>query len=148
MKENNKMQHKKIYLCELIMTYIIRLIENYYLKPTVKGKNNFNIKINRSNLTKGVYQHILYNILTGTINDIQLDEFCRSYIISIKNDKNRSFPRNSNTPFTKWYIKGYSDQTKYSKIIDAMINNKINELNKNLKSFAKNIISIDGKKYG
>lgn len=55
--------------------------------------------------------------------------------------------RNSKTPFTKWYIKGYSNLTKYAKI-DAIINDTVNKLNKNLKSIAKNIISINGKEYG
>lgn len=65
----------------------------------------------------------------------------------IKNETGRSFPRHSKTPFTKWYVKGYSVATQMKKIIDAIINKKINTLNKNLKVIANRIISIDGMEY-
>ena len=86
--------------------------------------------------------------MNNTLTTSILDKFCKSYIKVIQNKKNRSFPRTSKTPFTKWYIKGYSNQTKYMTIIDAIINNTVDELNKNLKTIAKRIISIDGIKYG
>jgi uncharacterized protein YukE len=66
----------------------------------------------------------------------------------MKNASDRSFPRFAKRAFTKWYIKGYSEMTKFAKIIDAVINGTINKLNKNLKMIAKKIISINGKKYG
>ena len=42
-------------------------------------------------------------------------------------------PRVSKPPFTKWYVKAYSDFYKYSQIIDCIENNTLSKLNKNLK---------------
>ena len=53
--------------------------------------------------------------------------FNKSYIIIITNEKDRSFSRNAKTPFTKWYIKGYSEMTKYAKIVDAILNLELKE---------------------
>jgi len=42
-------------------------------------------------------------------------------------------------PFTKWYVMSYSDYYKYKKIIEALKNNDLDSLNKNLKLLALNI---------
>ncbi len=63
-------------------------------------------------------------IIIGTITI----EIIKSYLKIIKNDKDRSFPRNSKTPFTKWNIKGYSVNSQLVKIL---------ELDKILKLIAK-----------
>lgn len=79
----------KGYTCEMILTYIVKLIEKYYIN---KYKNNKkDIKINRSNLTKGVFEYLIYDILNDIIDDIKLDHFCKSYIKIINNKSNR-FP--------------------------------------------------------
>ena len=51
-------------------------------------------------------------------------------------------PRVSKTPFSKWYVKGYSASAAMIKIIQAIINKTTEELNKNLKTHAKNISKI------
>lgn len=98
-------------------------------------------------MINGIFDFLIYNILHNKLIDNILDQFCKSYIKIIQNKDNRTYPRTSKTPFTKWYVKGYSNQTKYMNIIDAIINNKVNELNKNLKTIARKIISIDDRNY-
>jgi len=148
--EKSANKYAKMYICEIIITYIAKIIEKYYMeKHPIKNENgNIIYKINKSNLINGIFDVILYNILNGTLTDDILYQCCRSYIKVIQNKKDRTFPRTSKTPFTKWYVKGYSNQTKYMTIIDAIINNKTDELNKNLKTIAKRIESIDDKEYG
>ena|ERR1700722_3501996 len=93
------------------------------------------------------YKYILYHLIYGHITNDILISFCKLNVLFYNNKKGRSFPRNSKTPFTKWYVKGYSNQSKYRKIVHAIINGKIDKLNKNLKTDAKKIILINGKKY-
>ena len=147
-KENQYKKFQKMYLCELIITYIAKIIEKDYMKKNniITSKRNTK-KINKSNLIKGIFNVIIYNILDNKLSCNEFNKFTKSYIKINSNIKDRSFPRTSKTPFTKWYIKGYSNQTKYMKIIDAIINKSVNSLNKNLKTIAKLIISIDGKSY-
>lgn len=143
-KEKSKMNCIKMYFCELIITYIAKLIERYYIK---KLENNVKVKINKSNLVNGIFDVLLYDILNGQLSDNKLNQFCKTYIKIVKNKDNRSFPRTSNTPFSKWYVKGYSNLTKYMTIIEAIKENDLTKLNKNLKTIAKKIISIDGVNY-
>ena len=144
--------YKKMYICELIISYILKLIENYYWSDkkqndTIIKKNGDKIecteKINKSNVIKGIFDNFLYDILKNNINESKLKRFCELYIITVKNEKNRSFPRNSKIPFTKWYIKGYSEPTKYARIVDALINKTVNKLDKNLKMIANKIVSFE-----
>jgi len=69
--------------------------------------------------------------------------FCNTYIFFIKNDNDRHFPRCSKTPFSKWYVKDYSESSKYGKIIDALLNKTVDKLHANLKVIAKNILKIN-----
>jgi DDE family transposase len=150
LKEKEKAEYEKIYLCELILTYIIKIIEYDYSKNN-KDYNideNINITINKSNLIKGIFKSFLYDILNDLLDTKKISRFYKSYVLLVKNKKGRSFPRRSKLPFTKWYVKYYSETTKYKRIKKALDANNIDELNKNLKTIAKNIISINDKKYG
>jgi hypothetical protein len=153
-------QTKKMYICELIIINIVKLFELYHWnrnnKPTVvrikKKKSKYiefgicTVKINKSNMIKGVYG-ILFDILCGHMNDKKIDSFCKTNILIVKNESGRHYPRTSNIPFTKWYIKMYSDMAKFKKIINAIQNDTVDELNKNLKLIAKKIIKINEHKY-
>jgi hypothetical protein len=151
LNEKDNIQYEKMYLRELILTYIVKLIEHYYWKDkkpinVIIKKNGDKVeciqKINKSHLMKGIFESLFYNIINNDLSTEKLDKFCKKYIILTKNELNRSFPRNSKTPFTKWYIKGYSELTKYTKIINAIINKTTDKLHRNLRSIAKKIISI------
>ncbi len=129
-----------IYICCLIITIISKIIQKIYEKQH-KLLNNGQVteKLNESNIIDGLYKHLLAHIINGTITI----EIIKSYLKIIKNDKDRSFPRNSKTPFTKWNIKGYSVNSQLVKILEHILNETVSELDKNLKLIAKSISNID-----
>ena len=84
---------------------------------------------------------MLEKIINGilTIEDIYNAKY---FALSVINDEERHFPHISKTPFTKWYVKGYSNYSEINKIVDAIVNDKIHLLDKNKKLQVQNIISI------
>jgi len=157
LKSNFKFQHimetevanyKKMYVCEMIITYITRIVEKHYReRVTLKNKPGTSYKVNMSNMVSGMFDFMIHNIIYDKLTDQLLDQFCSNYIIIVRNRLNRSFPRTSKKPFTKWYIKGYSNQTRFMRIVEAVINNTVDELNKNDKMIARKIKKIDGVEY-
>jgi hypothetical protein len=102
------------------------------------------VNINKTNIIKGIFKDFLYELLSGVLSVSDYENFCKAYIIQTKNEKDRLLPRYAKTPFKKWYVKGYSEITKYSRIVRAIINKTIDKLDKNLKMLAKRIVAIDG----
>jgi hypothetical protein len=150
-KECTPDKYKKMYICELIIIYIAKIIEKYYNQKfpfkNKNGKKNITYSINKSNLINGIFDSLIGDILNNKLTDYSLDKFCKSYVKIVQNKNDRTFPRTSNTPFTKWYVKSYSNHTKYLKIIKCIMKNEIDKLNKNSKTIAMKIISINGKEY-
>jgi hypothetical protein len=144
LNEKDETNYKKAYVCELILVYLCKIIEVYCKQHNVNKINEIssNTKINKSNLMKGIYDTLLIDLLKGTLKQSTFDSFCKCYITLTNNEKNRSFPRNSKTPFTKWYIKGYSDITKFAKVLKAIQNGTVDKLNKNLKTIANKVIGV------
>jgi len=149
LNEKDHINYKKLYICEIILTYVEKIIEYYFSKIYGKPKTQKEIdkkvikKINKTNLLKGIFSSLLYDILYDKLTMDKLNIFCKSYVVYVVNKTGRSFVRNSKTPFTKWYIKGYSELTKYCKVIDAKINDTVEKLNKNLKVLAGKIQIIE-----
>jgi len=136
----------KLFVCQLIITYLEKILESYYVtknKDILKSKDCYYKKINKSLMADGIINFLIKKLLSRTINNVTLDEFLNKYTKIITNKKERSYPRNSKTPYSKWYIKGYSEITKFDKILKAILTNdysKLNKkLNKNLKRLIKNI---------
>lgn len=153
-KNNFKFQHNKekgitkqikMYCCDLIMTYMEKIIEKYYYDQN-KTLLKDHIKVNKTGIINGIYNDLLYDMINGTVSENHLNCFIKIHVKKTYNKENRSNPRISKTPFTKWYVKGYSDKASLVKIINAIRNGTIDELNNNLKSISKKIISINGKK--
>jgi hypothetical protein len=155
LNEKSVNRYEKLYVCELILIYIAEIIKISYLKELkintkVKTKRNkkngkivdCTVKINEENLMKGICNELLKYIISGKLTMEIINKFCKSYIKIIKNETDRHFERISKTPFTKWYLKGYSQMSQMTKIITAIINKTLNKLNKNLKLKAKKIIEI------
>ncbi len=135
MKEKNSINYKKepMYYCELIITYLMKLIENDYYKNKVTSKiinkKNGDIKecvekINKSNLICGIFDKLLEIICFTEPSDTDIKNFYNSYIILVKNETGRSFPRSSKTRYTKWYIKTQYDIATFTKIINAITNRR------------------------
>jgi hypothetical protein len=88
-------------------------------------------------------QKIINPIIKGKINDNNLNKYCNSYIKLTNTIKDISNPRVSKIPFSKWYVKSYSCYYQYKKIIEAIKNNYLQSLNKNLKVLANKIKIIE-----
>jgi hypothetical protein len=143
--------HKSIY-CELSLCYISKILENIYLKTQkysniIKKKNGKKVKcaitVNKTNIIKGIYDNLLVDIIQGNLTVDKLNKFCNSYIIIIKNEPNRAFSRKSKIPFSKWYVKQYHEKYDYDTIIEALINDDKQNLNKNLKVKGKHVKIIN-----
>lgn len=141
-KGNFKFQHmlehdftsiKKLYLCELIL---------YYLKQSFKNILNVKHQINEKLFMEGIMDNILFKLFDGSLEYQSLVKLSKLYTKNTFNKKGRKFARISKKPFSKWYIKAYSDATKYERIINAILNKEIWKLNKNEKLIARKIINI------
>jgi hypothetical protein len=145
---NNKFQ--KLFYVELIITYFAKLIgtiywDDYY-KSFKKNKKIYSVKINESNLIKEIYEHLINDLLFYRLTYEKIINVCKNFIHFVINKKNRHSQRYSLIPFTKWYVKGYHELYKYKKINEAINNNNLNSLNKNLKTLSKDlniVITID-----
>ena len=158
MKEKCETQHIKLKYIELIMMYITKMLIYYGFKikkhPSEKitkrkNTNSFGIsdqikvdcqiKVNYSNLIDGIYNHLLPQIIAGDLEETVLEKFINSYLSIHKNENDRSFLRKSILPFSKWYVKMYHNKYEYNKIISAVTDDTIDDLNKNLKLKSKSI---------
>jgi hypothetical protein len=156
---SNDANLKKQYYADMIIMHINHIIKQHYLLKnnvqegiSTKIKRNGDIakctvKINDTLIIKGMYKQLLNNIANGTLNDNMIDIFCKQYVKIVKNECNRKFKRVSKTPFTKWYTVSHANNFKLNAIIDAIINKKADKLRKDLKTIAKKIIKINGRRY-
>ena len=146
-KINTKDEYIKMYYSMLIIIYISMMIDkinNDYIKKTEsesksksKTKNKYNKKTNKSLLLNGVYL-ILEKIINSNLETNDLLNINKNFIKRVNIIINVSNERKSKTPHTKWYVQGYAEHYRNIKIIDSLKENKVNELNKNLKIIAKN----------
>ncbi len=104
MKEKDSKNYIKMYYCELIITYIMKLIENDYSKNKVISnkiyKKIFNgeikeciEKVNKSNLISGIFDTLLEKICLNEPSETDINNFYNSYIILVKNETKRSYPQ-------------------------------------------------------
>jgi len=95
------------------------------------------VTINYNKFIKDFYNLCLSPLCKGKI-DI---ETINRIVLNVQKDKTkRSYERKSIQPYSKWYVKMYSNRSKYNRIFDALENNNIMDLDKNLKSEASMII--------
>ena len=141
MTEKNNDAINKTYICEQILIYIQRLL---LIVHNEEKNDNLTIEnVNNSNLLKGIYDCLLEPIITGTLKMEDILKCISSYLIKINNKKDRHFPRKSNIPFTKWYVKEYSNITKINRILNAIIDKTVNKLNKNEKIIANRLTILN-----
>ena len=144
---NSKTQYEKQYFIILIQYYITRIIENIYLKNlnnlnkhkfNKNNKNKYVMKYNKSLMIKGL-KKIINNIINANINKYLLYQYSNNFISKINIQIDVYKERKCKNPGYKWYIKSYAEFYKYNKIIDAILKNKINNLDKNLKLLASEL---------
>lgn len=140
LKEKKTIDNKKLLICQSIIAIIAKIIKHIYIdinKNIIKNNDTLTTKINDSLLIKGIFENLLNDIINSNLTPTIIKNFINVYCIPIKNKLNRSFERKSLIPFTKWYVKKYHESYKYTKIVEALIDDNINDLNKNLKYKAK-----------
>jgi meiotically up-regulated gene 157 (Mug157) protein len=82
---------------------------------------------------------IINPIIKSETNYILLNNYCDCFIKKTNTIKDKSNPRISKIPHTKWYVKSYSNYYQYAKIIEALNDGNLDKLNKNLKLLASTI---------
>lgn len=156
-------ENEKTNKCILILSYICKMIsfiaeqqqevsKKITRKKIIKNKRKTKVieintvtctkKINQTNLIDGIFKNLLETIINGSLTEEIVNNFILSYAIPYTNENNRYFERVCKTPFKKWYIKQYAMRYQWTKIIDAIENDTIDKLNKNLKLIANNVIKI------
>ena len=139
-KLNNNEDYKKLYLANLIIIYLAKIIEkthfynNNIKKEVIKKENNKNIKYlnksNRSLTIRGVYK-IIGNLLSGSLTTVDFSKICNNFVSYSLIKTGVIKERKAKTPFLKWYVKGHSNRSLLYKIIEAKLNNDTSKLNKN-----------------
>jgi hypothetical protein len=99
-----------------------------------------NKKINNTHFMTGMSERLfLEKMIKGNLDIAFMDKFNKNYIKKDYNKQNRHFPRISNMPFSKWYVKKFSADAEINKILEAIMCNKVNDLDKNKKLKASKI---------
>lgn len=161
--EKNESNQRKMYISEMIMTYIMKLFEYSYRKVIEKPTNTIkkynkktkrytnviaSVKINETLFIEGIFDEILYKLLHGTIDYDYYIKFCKAYFKIDKRELNRKYARISKSPYKKWHLKGLSELNNLLKIVKAIQEDTIDDLNSALKTIANNIINIKVEQYG
>jgi hypothetical protein len=142
------LQYKKKYLIILTILHLIRLIEivfNKFNKKIIKKhknkhkkKHKYKYKNDSSLMIEG-FKMLIYYVINSKLDVLVLSNYCSNYISKISSQLDISNPRKSKIPFSKWYVKLYHECYKYETIINAIINNEVDKLEKNLKVLALKI---------
>ena len=155
--EKNPINYAKQYYSDMIIVYITKMLTNLrtinyakerklniikYINKKDGSRIKCNIKYNKSLIIRGIFSKLIRDIVYSKLTIDTVNSFMMTYIKIRKNESDRHFEHTSKIPFSKWYIKYYHDLYKYTKIIDAIQNDKIDKLNKNLKLLCKNITII------
>jgi hypothetical protein len=145
--KNTLNQYKKSYYIILILIHVMRLIEIVYDKSindlnnhkfNKKNKNKYVVKHNNKLMIKGL-KKIINLIIKCNLNSDNLFKYSNNYIVKINIQINVYKERKCKNPACKWYIKSYAEYYKYITIIDALVNDKVETLNKKLKLSASEI---------
>jgi hypothetical protein len=138
MNEHNKdtaTTYKKTYTIIKIISILEQIFELMCDNIQKNYSKNYNVKINKSELIRGLFK-IIPNIINSNLTYYQLTNFFDIYICLNFTKKDASNPRTSKIPFTKWYVKDYHNKYDLEKLLEAYIDKDKSEINinKNLKS--------------
>ena len=129
----------KTYIIILINSLLVKLI--IMLKNNIVDNNKYSVKYNKTLIIKGI-ETLISDIIHSSVTYDKLKKISKCFLIKSYSLKNKSNPRTSKKPFTKWYVKSYSDFYKNAKMIECIRSKKLNDLNKNLKMEALTITII------
>jgi Tfp pilus assembly protein PilW len=141
-KQQSNDAYVKLYLVNLIIVYLAKIIEktyfynNYVNTEVTKIKNgikhNYKNKANKSLSISGVYK-ILKNLFNNDLTVNKYINICNNYVKYSLRELGLSKERKAKTPFLKWYVKGHSNRSLLCKIIEAMLTGDLSKLNDNHK---------------
>lgn len=138
-KIKDKEKRTKIYLCSVINALLMQIFRLLYEKfITISTKSKKNKIINKSHLMESILSHVIHHILNNTLSQ-KFEYLCKISIKYVKSPKGRQFPRISLTPFSKWYLKSYSNEACLVKTIDAITDGTVDDLHRNKKLMASKI---------
>lgn len=116
LNEHKEDNYQKIFYCELIemliKTCLIKLYNIKENKIINKDNNNITYKLNENLIISGIKDVMIKDIINSSLNLKNINDLFETYFIEHQNKKNRSNPRVSKIPFTKWYVKKYHELYK------------------------------------
>ena len=142
-EKNINAQYEKNFCCSMIVTYVAKIIIAAAKASGLYDYKKTEYQFNQKNIVEGLYSEGFREMVLGNYDKDRMLNFIEAYCVTIRNKKDRSFPRVSKTPFTKWYVKDYSAKTGMLRIIKAIINHNTQSLNKNEKVIANRIMYIN-----
>ena len=84
----------------------------------------------------------MQEIVNGKLTTETYSNVAKQYIKYYKIDKSINNKRTCKTPFKKWYVKGYTNKSDSTKIVNGILGFTENELNKNLMIKIKNSVIV------
>lgn len=116
LNEHKEDKYQKVFYCELIemliKTCLIKLYNIKENKTEKKDSKDKIFKLNENLILSGIKDVIIKDIINSSLNFKNLDDLFKTYFIEHQNQTNRSNPRVSKIPFTKWYVKKYHELYK------------------------------------
>lgn len=143
--EKFKYVNMTIFIIAKIMLFLYHISTNFKSPSLMKNKNTY-YKINISKLMRGIYKYMLNTLFYDKFNITNIKKYFSVFIEIKSYAKNRKFRRVAIMSIYKWYYKSYSNSTFDKRIVLAIIENNVNELNKNEKSKSNKIIKSSIKK--
>lgn len=143
-KKYNSDSYLKLYLVNLTMIYLSKIIEKVYInnnrfeedKEIIITKNNISKKyirkINKSLVIKGCY-NIITDLFNSSLTSEKLKSISDNFVKYTYVLQGQKKERKAKTPFLKWYVKGHSNRSLLYKIIEAKLSNNTSKLNDNHK---------------
>jgi hypothetical protein len=118
LNEHKEDNYQKIFYCELIEMIIKTcLIKLYNIKKNINIKlkqqnNNIIFKLNENLIIAGIKDILIKDVINSTVDFDKINNIFKTHFIEHQNKTNRSNPRVSKIPFTKWYVKKYHELYK------------------------------------
>jgi hypothetical protein len=94
------------------------LIKLYNIKENINAKlkhqqnDNIIFKLNENLIIEGIKDILIKDVINSSIDFEKINNIFKTHFIEHQNKTNRSNPRVSKIPFTKWYVKKYHELYK------------------------------------